>query len=500
MKLYLKGIKELHIEENKIEMLILSPMSFSEIEKKDILLHLGKCNLCHEIYETYIKIYEDIHLRDLNDPTVNDEEIAKKIHAKFHQVNESKLLSENSEAVQIYNGKTEIVTRRKLFSLQNIFYFVKSYPAPSFGFVIVSALAIAFIVGQVKNTIKDKNPVFADVKSGALNIYNNSWEALWKKAAYGIPELKSEMLSDWGFPFKRHVNISDIDSDNKNEVLVSGDFTDKGLYRTDSLYCYNFDGTKRWVTGPENIHSGSIPNWKRTEWLIQDYLTINTRGNKRLFLVANDWTYALTLVSEIDPKNGQVLSSIYHSGWFFSDLLLDLDNDGNDEIILSGTSNDYYRPVIMVLRAGGFKGAIDKSELLNPNDNHKGNALYYLLLPVTNYHQKYASSGVVELREIRKTDKGFTVITFEVQPKNVNGTFGLVYSFDKNMQIRNIIPTNWFQKQYNDLYEKGVFKEPLDSNYFQNLKNSILYWDGDKFVNYPTKNKYYTPDAKVERR
>ena len=465
---------------------------FNDAEKSEILAHINSCSVCKEIYDTYSNIYVDL-AAGINRPgTANDEEIARRIYQRLSNSEERKLLSEKAATVQVYDGKTEIVEKPKMFSLQGLLYFFKRYPLQFGTFSLVSLLAIAFLFVTIKKSVKDNNPVFADVKNGALNIYNSSGEILWKKTAYGIPELKSELLFGWwGIHLKRHVNISDIDSDNKNEVLVSGDFTTQGLFREDSLYCFNFDGTKRWVTGPEDTHSESIPNWKRTDWQIEDYFNVKVHNTKRLFVLANDRTYAMTIISEIDPTNGKALSSIYHSGWFLADLLEDFDHNGMDEIVLGGTSNDYNRPVIMILQPGELNGALDKNELLALNSKNKGNALYYLLLPVTNYHEKISGTNVVEIRQLEKTDKGFIVTTQEANLENDPNTIGLVYSFDEKMQIRNIIPTNWFQKRYDDLYKKGVFKEPLDSTYFKNLKNSILYWDGDKLVNYPTKNKYW---------
>lgn len=485
----------MHIEENKIEMLILNPGNFSEIEKNEILLHLDKCNLCHEIYETYLKIYEDIHLQYLKSPTVNDEEIAKKIHAKFHQVNESKLLSENSETVQIYNGKTEIVIKRRSFSLQNLFYFIKSYPIPSFGFVLVSAFAIAFIVGQVKNTIKDDNPVFADVKNGALNIYNSSGEILWKKTAYGIPEVKSDILLNWASP-KRYVNIVDIDSDGNKEVLISGDLYNKAYFKPDSLYCYEADGSRRWVTGPENISFTFVPKWKRTTWQIRDFFIIKTNNQNRLFVIANDAVYAMTIISEIDPYNGKVLSSLYHSGWFMTDLPIDIDKNGNDEIVIGATSNDYQKPVLIVLRAGELRGALDKTEFFSTDKLTKGNPLYYILFPVSDFGKHVSKSNSYNIYTIHKTDKG---ISLESEEAHNDGSIGLVFSFDKEMNVINVIPTNPYQKQYEDLYKKGIMKIPLDSAYWRAIKDSVLYWDGDKFVNYPAKNKYWNQKSHLPK-
>jgi len=480
-----------HLEESKIEKFVLEPEIFNDIEKNEIITHLNNCITCKEIYDTFNHIYMDLTTGLKRSVTSNDEEVARRIYQRLSNNEEKKLLPAKSTTVQIYDGKTEIIERPKIFSLEGLRYYFNNYPLQFSGLSIISLLVIVLLFVSINKNIKDDNPVYADIKNGVLNIYNSNGEVLWGKTAFGISEVKNELLFDWNFPIKKHINIGDIDSDNKNEVLISGDFKNQGFFRSDSLYCFNSDGTKRWVTGPEDIYSKIIPDWKRTGWFIQDFFIVNGNGKKKLFVIANDIVYAMTIISEIDPSNGKVVSSLYHSGWFFTKLVVNLKNDLDDIIIIGATSNDYYKPVVMILKTGNFRGAIDKNELFSKNNIRKANPLYYILLPITNFHERLSLTVVANVQQIEKTNKGFIVTTNEVPDQKDYAGAGIVYSFGEKMQVKNIIPTNSFQKLYNDLYKKGVFREQLDSTYFNNLKNSILYWDGDKFFNYPTKNKYW---------
>lgn len=485
----------MHIEETNIELFAYRPESFSEKETEEILSHLDKCSLCKEIYTTYRNIYKDISAGIENAPGENEKELAEKIVNRFEKKQSTKLLADRNSSVQIFDGKVEIVTKPKFFSLLYFVYMIKNYPAQSIGFIFVATLALAFVINSVKTAVKDDNPVFADVRNSALNIYNGSGEILWKKTADGIPEVKSDVLLNWASQ-KRYVNIVDLDSDGQNEVLISGELYNKGAFKADSLYCYKSDGNRKWVSYPEDISFDFVPKWKRTTWQIRDFFTIKTNEHTRLFVIANDVVYAITMISEIDVNSGKVLASLYHSGWFMKDFLFDIDKDGSDEIFIGATSNDYLKPVLIVLKPGELKGALDKTEFFSTNIATKGNPLYYILFPVSNFGKYISKSNSYNIYMIHKTDQG---ICLESEESYLGGQLGLVFNFNKEMNIMNIIPTNPYQKQYEDLYNKGLFKQQIDSTYWKALQDSIQYWDGDKFVNYPTQNKYYTHKFKLPK-
>ena len=48
----------------------------------------------------------------------------------------------------------------------------------------------------------------------------------------------------------------------------------------------------------------------------------------------------------------------------------------------------------------------------------------------------------------------------------------------------------------NRLYKQGKLAAPVTNASFSSLKDSLLYWDGDRFVRTPSMNKYYrNPEA-----
>lgn len=122
----------------------------------------------------------------------------------------------------------------------------------------------------------------------------------------------------------------------------------------------------------------------------------------------------------------------------------------------------------------------------------KGNALYFILLPITEYGEKYFSQGskLVNTLKKYKNTGGITAVTTETLDLNKN-TGGLVFSFDKQFNFIHISTNTYYSENYNKFFDEGLIKEKLTIEKHQSYKNKILYWDGDKFVNYPTMNKYH---------
>jgi hypothetical protein len=481
----------LHIEENKIELFIIDPEGFNNKEKNEILLHLDSCSYCKEIYNTYNNFYCDIEVETKKKPNVNEEDVAQRIMSRIQKSDDSKLLSENSEAVQIHNGKTEIVIRHKLFSLQNIYYFIKNYPIQSFGFAVITALAIAFIVGQVKIPMKNNNPFSVKINNNILEIYNNLGDILWTKPAMGIHVREIDALVTWPYEDQKCIGLLDIDSNGKNEVLIAGNENETGFFSHDSLYCFNYDGSLRWVISGGIGEGTNVPKWKVMKSWIRDFFTIKVGKVNKLFMISNDRMYGGAVLSELNPKNGEILSSIFHAGWFSAQIHLDLNGDGKEEIILGGTSSDYDRPFLLVLNYGTAAGVIPRNVTHFEDNKIKTNPLYYMLFPISELGKRESKSTNNDVIALLKAKNDEILVSICDVKLGENKYVSLVYTLDIDMKIQSIMADNGYEKLYADQLKTGIIRQHLDAAFFKALTDSIKYWDGDRFVNYSVKNKYW---------
>lgn len=484
----------MHIDDNILEKLVMMKESFSEHEKENILIHLDKCALCREAYNTFQVIYEELDNEILEVPTDNDRELAAKIKAKIEGKNKQKLLSANEPAVRIYDGRAEIMAKPRIFTLSNIYYFVKNYPLTSFGFTLVASLAIAFIVTTYKSSVKDMNPVSINNKNGVLQTFNKNGDLVWSKITGSINgNEKIDSLVRWyGFPTGRFINLTDIDGDGINEVLFAR-FGESELFQGGLLYCFNNDGSQRWAISPEDEKHNYAPEWTRTTWVPDDFFTVNTKSGLKLFVVAHVRAYAGTVVSSLDPETGAITSSIYHDGMYSCRSCFDIDGDGFDEIVLGATTS-YEKSAVVILKTDFLMGEMPGRK--NPQPEIKGNALYYIVLPISKMESLFKNQQPPNVATIMKTNEGgFSVLANE-RFIQFNQTMQLPFVFDKSLKCTNISMGNSYGYAYDKYLKDGTFDKPFEE-YKHELMDSIEYWDGDKFVNYPVKNKYWNQELKL---
>lgn len=481
----------MHLKESDIELFASSKESLNEEEIKMISSHLSQCHYCNDIYNIYKRIADETKSFSENAPDVNDIEIAEKIVNKFGKKFNTRLLNKENTSVQILANKIEVVEKPRYYSFKNIIYLVKYYPLQTSGFVLIAALAIAFIITSINDLAEDNNPVYIDNQNYVLKVLNKDAKVIWEKPSFGIPNYLPERLTNWNYGDKRYINIDDINGDGINEVLISGKGDLKGRYTTDSLYCFNNQGKLLWVASPEKYDNPQAPNWRRTSLKIRDFFTVNYLGKKKLFVVANDASYAGALISELDVNNGNVISTLYHAGWLSVRLNLDLENDGKDEIILGGI-NTFNKPIILILKSDKLEGVMPDYYSLS-NNYKKGTAFKYIQLycrDLSGYDNKFQSG--FDITEIHKYGKnGFMVFTLEYSTSGENDRSGIQYAFDNKCNVLYVSAGSQYSQKYEHLIQKGFVKEVLNEKYYQTLKDSIKYWDGDKFVNHPVENKYY---------
>lgn len=481
--------KSLHIKETELELFAYSPEAFSEEENKNILSHLDKCSLCKDIYNSYKNIYIAISNGLEKEPDEIDKELAAKIVGKFEGRQHSKLLTDSKTSVEIFNGRVNLVTKPKFFSLQYFIYIIKNYPVQTTGFAFIAALALAFIVSTIKSSVKDVNPAFIEIEKNIIKVYSRDADLLFKKACNGIPNLEPRLLMRWQPDRKRYINILDIDNDGINEILISGSGEEKSIFANDSLYCFSNKGELKWATYPELPNNPETPEWHRTTLRVQEFFTTEYGDDKKLFAISRDANYAGALISELNAETGEVVSTLYFAGWATVELTIDLENDGNDEIIIGG-GDTFNKPFIMILKADKLKGVMP--DFYSQNKNYaKGSAYIYLQLYfnlLSKYDEGFLQNpGIITISKL--TGGGFQIVTHE--HGSGASASGLQYAFNSNAEVTHISAGSEYLFRYQNLLENGFVTQRLDSNYYEMLKDSINYWDGDKFVNYHSANKYW---------
>lgn len=488
----------MHLKEDIIEKFIIESNSLNQFEVEIIEHHLNECKKCLEVYHYFQNFYKNYQRFEESEPEQIDLSLANKF-LYTNQADNIKLLTASSKNKLIKIRSIPITIKHNInHAIQSLIRIFKEKPVTGLSLTFTFLLLIGYSSTLLLNTIFQKpKPYYGINYNGIIKIYDAKDKLLWELKLNGIPNSPFDSLSLFDEQRSSTVKLIDINFDGTKELLVVASIYDN-LERKyyDTLYCFNADGSLRWKTYPETEKFNYAPHWRRTEWQIVEFIPIKTKNGNKIVLIANDRTYAGNVISSIDPNSGEITSSIYNAGHTRAALLKDLDNDGFDEIIIGGHST-YYKPRLAVLKTDYFMGVLP--DFYSENINLiKGNALYYILLPTTELTENYFKSGPFLVSDLKpfKQSNGITAITNEYFV-NRERTGGLVFSFDKNFECKHISVTTYYSENYNKFYEQGIVKEKLTFEKLQKLKDKILYWDGDKFVNYPTMNKYRNQNFKI---
>jgi hypothetical protein len=479
----------LHIDELKLELFAANPNSFNTEEKKIILTHIDSCARCMEIFQLNKKIFQDIDSNLNSEPDENDYEFARKIIEESRKP-KNKLLPESKDSIVLSSGEIQVISRPKFFSVEFIKYSIKNNPLQTIGFSFSIIIGILLFINITKPLVKDTNPVFAEIKNRVLTVYNIDRDVLWKKTVSLIPNTTTDTIVTGEASY--HLKIFDVNGDNRNEVLLWGYFKHPQPYSCDSIYCFKEDGNLLWknYAGAPFLEFRTH-KWKHTKWNIIDVLFRKIKNKRYLFACIRDNVYAPSAIVKLDALNGNYISSFYNCGYISSIAEFDINNDNNKEFIVASVNNGIRAATIIVISPDRIEGIVPSIETFYPKDINKGSELYLIKLPWSDFAKKKSTANFNSIDEINLGKNMFTVFTSELRVEKKEIDWPILYTFDKQMKVQNVIGSVNFVTAYEKAYSQGEVSVPADTNYFNALRDSVKYWDGDKFVSKPTMNKYF---------
>lgn len=482
-----------HITEEHLERFLRAPEKLTQEEHGAINTHLTRCRLCEEHLQALQGFYADLEERLQEGPTERDGALAETLLLRkairllpspgLLKKQMGSLLEKVWVAVEPYPPP---LPRR-------ILRYIVAHPVRTAGVTTLAALALmaAFLILPPAN---DVNPAYAKIENYTLSVYNKTGEVLWTKSALGMPDISSENLWE---NRRRFILVDNIDGHGANEVLLTG--VSNSALAQDTLYCFNSDGTLRWKHGLGSIIAfGEMDFIPHSRWYFYDFFVLANQatGKSRLFVLAHITPYFPSKLLELDPASGLERQSYWHPGHLEEVLTHDIDLDGRNEIILGGINNIYKRACIAVLHPaniGGYGPVRPKSA---PENLPKGQEEYYLLFPLTQLGQTsgdvpYNVVGELELNR----DGSITVLTEEAPNTDIPG--GILYTIVPGMKVVAATGSDPFLKSHQRLVAEGKLQEKLGPEYWEELKNSVRYWDGERFVYEATGNAWYFGERKL---
>jgi hypothetical protein len=395
---------------------------------------------------------------------------------------------ENAQKSRLYASKTELDEWRQkqflsgnrsqnhLFSLKWLFLIL---PIGSIGVVLLLVL-------QISN-----NPIDFKINGSNLIIINKHGKKLWNYDS-GIENLSTYENYESHYQYKRrgissillpHLIIKKLDNDGKIEVLFSIQTQDE--FNEGKLICFDFKGKTLWIIeiGADLKYGNhTISNDYRIEGF--DICDIDNDGRSEIFVIASHRYYFPSLLLVLN-SSGEKIAEYWNSGRLLDIAFIDLDLNGNKEVIVAGMNNEYKKACLIVFNPSKIEGSSPqynlnyKCETLRP-----GTEQFYILFPRTEIdllEYEYETIRVIDTLNNKR---------LSANTKNSN----IFFEFSYQMKIQDIKTSNSFDKKYKMYFADKKTEDIQKSEFVQKLMNSILYYDGRNWISKPTMTSYWNKE------
>lgn len=483
-----------HLTEVDIDFLVFHPEELSAREKQDWTLHIDRCSLCRQYYDLALQFREDVYERLAKGAGRDDAAIAERVAG-------------NAWPLQLTFGK--LSPPERLFvvpveqksglrgGLRRVIDSTTRYPFRTAGGVGLFGAMLLF-TANLLTMGSPANPHVAKIQEGILKVFDAEGDLLWSRPARGMPEGSTE--ADFIGPMgsvgpDKPVVLADVSSEDGTELLLFWSALigpENPSFSPESLYCFSARGDLLWAQSYRSPGFERFVRQKRGSWRINKALPIMTDSGPRprLFVGLFNTPFSPGALLEVDGESGKPLQQYAHFGYLSARPFKDL--SGKTRILVYGTNNAYSKPFLALLdpnSISGFGPTPGKPEEYGYSEGRRGNELAYLLFPRSFLGEQFAVHRQSDIEEIFLSGDGSIVAVvreFPPLPGNMSDLGGhVLFSFDFQLHVISVTFSDPLIQTHRRLVRQGHRLPPLDNAYAERLKQSVQYWDGEKFVARP---------------
>jgi len=340
--------------------------------------------------------------------------------------------------------------------------------------ILVIFIFMFFIKNQKTNIpsdfrIKGSTLIILDEKGRELWRFDTGLKNLIDESEYRIHfQTKQIDLSNGAYHFP-YLIIKDLNSDGQKEVIFNA-LTDNQL-GSRKLYCFSNRGEELWsFQAGKEIKFGSTtfsPDYWIKGFLAED---LDGDGNDEIFIICNNRYYAPTQFVVLDSE-GNSIGTYWNYGRLADVNFIDINDNGQREILLCGMNNEFESPGIIVFELNSIKGGSPGKSTTFWQDVEKGTEKYYLIFPRTDVDKSYfANDSFKTIDNLSNNRLAVTTINSNIS-----------YELDYNLTLLDIRISHSFKKLYNKALSEGIIITDINDQK-NKLAENILYFNGEKWI------------------
>lgn len=324
------------------------------------------------------------------------------------------------------------------------------------------------------NRISEENPAnyrFNEANN-MLEIFNANDEILWSTPIQSA-ESYNRIKSGKGI---EHVDLRDLDGDRKNEIITSLDLTFDNNFRTLRVFrpnkqiLFSID-----TLAPSIMQFRNIPYVK--QFYSTGFKTVIVNNEINIILLGNNGR-SPQFVARID-KNGKILGRYWHFGQIGLIETMDVDNDGDEELVLFGMNDTPFPEitysVMIVLDPEMITGDAESSASRGFGFPAASYERIYLKFPRSDLDIALQSQTITD--NLQKTGNVISIYlkTQELRTDNYN----FEYSFLNGVQLVSVKGSDPCARIYEQFKKEGLVHGTYGDSLFDQIKKSVLYFNGE---------------------
>lgn len=342
--------------------------------------------------------------------------------------------------------------------------------------LLILILSILFIFIKRNGLPTDFN-----IEGSFLVILDKKGYELWRYDTgiknLSIDEYRSRFQEKKNLIGGPYLCIKDLNQDDKPEVLfsvqVKGDAIGEG-----KLFCFDHRGNILWdFLAGRNMTWGDkeyFPNFRIGAVDTCDFINDGTLEILVISYQYPQWPCQVVLID----FNGDVIGEYWNSGHILDYAFPDFNYDGIKDLFIIGCNNEGGNGCLIAFDSRNVHGSSPQSEKrFSSEDLGPGTQKIYVRLPRTD----------VDLAE-SSVDPAITAF-FPVKDRIVVVTdfSHLFYEFNFAFELLDVKTSHRFEQMHKEALRDGKINSVLNDQYMDNLKQSILYFQGKEWRSFPLK-------------
>ncbi len=337
---------------------------------------------------------------------------------------------------------------------------------------LITIITVMITLG-ILSALTDPNPSDFKVEGETLLLFNNTGQHLWSVKLGHTPDyIESARRKK---PIYRRLQIHDYDGDGENEVIL-GTAVKRHEFNGQLMYLET-DGQVAWNYSEHPILK--FGEYEYTNNYGVHFIYPYKHEDSQEYDIYARFSHMPWFPNRLARFNlkGELLDEFIHPGSINDMEFIDLDNNGEMEIILGGTNNGFNAAAIAILPSRNYGGT---TPLWESNRILEGwgvdSNLIYIKFPHWGIYDPTGTNSRSHVDDVfLDSDQGF-IVSVVLGDVKIVGSY--LYNFDKDLNLIGLSVSDGFFALYHKQFGKKFFDKFDRKTWYHQMTQLDIWKDG----------------------